>query len=117
MNEYETRVKNFANGISEIRSSTGATSMTLMFAMLSVMLAKNKLTDKDLEIIFSVEKDQAKSTMQSYFDQGYGEDNFEINNKEELKLAEKYLLEFIDNIVDTIKNTAKVLKPDRKKKE
>ena len=45
MSEYEARLKSFANNVTEIRSATGATPSTLMFAMMSIMLAKNKITE------------------------------------------------------------------------
>ncbi len=117
MNEYEARVKSFANGVAEIRDTTGATSSTLMFALMSIMLAKNKITDKDLDIIISVEKEQARSSMKSYFEQGYGNPDFEIQNEEELKLAETYLIEHIENIATQIKSAAAQLKPKRKSNE
>jgi len=116
MNEYEARIKSFANTVTEIRSASGATPSTLMFALMAIMLAKNKITDRDVEIMFSVEKGQALNTLKSYFDQGYGDPDFEIKNEEELKLAEKYCMGFIDTMSEQVKNTAEQLKSIRKKK-
>lgn len=116
MNEYEAKIKSFANGVAEIRSSTGATSSTLMFTLISIMLAKNKITDKDIDIIFSVEKNQAANTVKEYFEQSYGEADFELQNEEDLKLAEKYVFEYIENMATQIRNAAVQLKPERKKR-
>ena len=115
--EYEARLKSFANSVTEIRSASGATPSTLMFALMSIMLAKNKITDRDIDIIFSVEKAQALGTLKSYFDQGYGDPDFEVKNEEELKIAEEYCMEFIDTMSEQVKNTAGELKPERKSKK
>lgn len=117
MNEYEARIKSFANTVTEIRSASGATPSTLMFALMSVMLAKNKITDRDVEIMFSVEKGQTLNTLKSYFDQSYGDPDFEIKNEEELKLAEGYCMEFIDTMSEQVKNTAEQLKPIHKERK
>ena len=114
MSEYEARLKSFANDVTEIRSATGATPSTLMFAMMSIMLAKNKITERDVDIIFEVEKGQASGTMRSYFEQGYGDPDFEVNNEEELKDAENYCMEFIDSMAEQVKLTAATLKPEKK---
>lgn len=116
MTEYEARIKDFAVSINEIRGSTGATATTLMFALMSVLLSKNKITDRDLDIIFDVEEKQAYNTMRSYFDQGYGDPSFELNNEEELKDAFNYTIEYINNIRENVRNAAIQLKPERKKK-
>lgn len=116
MSEYEARLKSFANSVTEIRSASGATPSTLMFGLMATMLAKNKITERDVDIIFSVEKGQTLSTMQSYFHQGYGDPDFEVRNEEELKVAEEFCMEFVDNMADQVKNTAAQLKPERKKK-
>jgi hypothetical protein len=117
MGEYEARIKSFANGVSEIRSATGATSTTLMFALMSVLLSKNKITDRDLEIIFDVENKQAYSTMQGYFDQNYGDPDFEIQNEEELKEAYEEIKRYITDIKNSIRGAADNLKPPKRKKE
>jgi hypothetical protein len=114
--EYEARVKSFANNVTEIRSATGATASTLMFALMSVMLSKGKITDRDLEVMFDVEKGQASSTMRSYFQQNYGDPDFEINNEEELADAEKYLIGFLDEVKETVRLTAEQLMSPRRKK-
>lgn len=114
MSEYEARLKTFANNVTEIRSATGATPSTLMFAMMSIMLAKNKITERDVDIIFEVEKGQAASTMRSYFEQGYGDPDFEINNEEELKESEEFCMGFIDSMAEQVKLTAATLKPEKK---
>lgn len=116
MNEYEAKIKSFANGVAEVRSSTGATGSTLMFALMAIMLAKNKITDKDIDIIFSVEKTQAVNTMKSFFELSYGEPDFEIQNEEDLKLAEKYVFEYIENMATQTRSAAAQLKPERKKR-
>ena len=117
MTEYEARIRDFASSINEVRSSTGSTATTIMFALISVLLAKNKITDRDVDIIFDVESKQSENTMRSYFDQGYGDPDFEIKNEKELEDAKKYLLEYVDSIKENVKNAAKLLKPQRKKRE
>jgi hypothetical protein len=83
---------------------------------MSVMLSKGKITDRDLEVMFDVEKGQASSTMRSYFQQNYGDPDFEINNEEELADAEKYLIGFLDEVKETVRLTAEQLMSPRRKK-
>ncbi len=111
MNEYTARIKSFAASVSEVRSVSGSTATTLMFALMSLLLSKNKITNKDLEIIFDVEIGQSLTTMKGFFDASYGDPDFEIKNEIELKDAEKYIYEYLNDIKDNILNTAIALNP------
>jgi len=118
MNEYEARLKNIASTINEMRATSGATATTLMFSLLSSMLAKNKITEKDLDIIFEVEKGQARQTFRSYFDQNYGDPDFELKNAKEMEDALVYVVEYIELVKENVKLAAESLRgPRRKKKE
>ena len=117
MTEYEARLRSVASVVNEMRATSGATSSALMFAFLSVILAKGKITDTDLETIFEVEMSQSRQTLKSYFDQNYGEQGFELQNAEEMKDAEKYVVEYINIIMANVKGAAESIKDPRRKKK
>jgi len=116
MTEYESRIRSVSSLINEMRATSGSTATTLMFAFISVMLSKNKMTERDLEVIFDVERNQTKQTLQSYFNQNYGEDDFELKNEKEKEDAEKFCLEYVDNIKENIKLAAEHMESPRRKK-
>lgn len=116
MNEYKAKIESVANDVAGIRSTSGNTSTTLMFGLLALMRAKNKITDKDLDIVFEIEKSQASSTLDSYFEKNYGDPNFSIQNESELKDAEKLLHSYVDNMKNYVTEAAKEINPPREKK-
>jgi len=90
-NEYTSRLKSVSNEIIAMRNQSGSTSTTITFGTLALLKAKNKLTDKDLEIIFEVEKKGMSSTLDDYFSKNYGDSSFPINNEQELEDVRKAL--------------------------
>jgi hypothetical protein len=117
MTEYEAKIRTVSSTINEMRATSGSTSTTLMFAFISIMLAKNKITDSDLEVIFDVEKNQTKQTLRSFFDQHYGDPDFELQNEKEMEDAIKFCLEYVDNIKANIKLAAEQLSTTKRKKK
>ena len=117
MNEYEAKIKDSAEYIRNLRGNSGATSNTLMFSLLSTLLAKNKISDKDIEVIFKVEKDSTSNTLKSYFTANFGDPTFELKNEKELEDVQKVALAGIDEICKYIKDVAAKIKTPRQKKK
>lgn len=115
MNEYQARIKSVANEVISMRSTSGATSSILMFGLFSLMLSKNKITEKDLDIIMQLEKENSENTLKDLFTQNYGEPGFEINNEGELDDVVSELNLYVDNIKDFIVNAAEEIKPPKKR--
>lgn len=114
MNEYQARIKSVANEIISMRSTSGATSSILMFGLFSLMLSKNKITEKDLDIIMQLEKDNSENTLKDLFTQNYGDSTFEINNEAELDDVVSELHLYVDNIKNFIVNAAEEINPPKK---
>jgi hypothetical protein len=115
MNEYESRLRSVSNEIVGLRNSSGITSTTLMFGVLALLKSKNKITDKDLDIIFEVEKQGVKKTLDDYFEKNYGDESSQIANEEELKQVVKFCYEYVDNMKTFVTNAAKEINPPKKK--
>lgn len=116
-NEYVSRLKSISNDIIGLRNQSGSTSTTITFGTLALLKAKNKITDKDLEIIFEVEKKGISSTLDDYFSKNYGDASFPINNQEELEDVRKFCYEYVDNMKGFVISAAQEINPPKKKKE
>ena len=114
--EYIAKIKSVAEEVTGIRNTSGNTAMTIMFGVLSVLKSKNKITEKDLEIIFQIEKDQAAETLNSYFEKAYGNDTFPLQNKAELDDTQQVINGYVDRMFEYVMNAAEEIKPTRKKK-
>lgn len=115
MTEYEARLKSVANEVIAMRNTSGNTSTTLMFGLLALLRAKNKVTSKDLDIVFEVEKQGVKSTLDDYFGKNYGDENFAIQNEQELEEVRNFCNEYIENMKSFVNNAAEEIAPKRKK--
>lgn len=115
--EYEAKINNCADYIRSLRGNTGATSSTLMFALISTLLAKNKLSEKDIDVIFDVEKSSTISTLKSYFEANYGEPNFELQNEKEMEDVQKICVASIEEHKRYVKQVATQIKTPRQKKK
>ena len=84
------------------------------------MLAKNRITDKDLDIVFETEKQSAAGTMRDLFERSYGDPDFPLNNEGEIDDVLNLYNEYMDKNRDFVSMAAGGLaeeKPRRKKKE
>lgn len=115
MNEYEARLKSVANEVIAMRNTSGNTSTTLMFGLLALLRAKNKITSKDLEIVFEVEKQGIKSTLDDYFGKNYGDESFGIQNEQELEDVRKFCNDYVESMKNFVNNAAEEIAPKRKK--
>lgn len=115
MTEYEARIGSVVDDVVAIRANGGATSSTLIFGLLAVLLSKSKIAEKDLEVVFSVENENAKNTLKSLFESKYGESDFPIQNEGELKDAHEIYIKRIDKIKEAVVGAANELKPQKSK--
>jgi len=118
MNEYEAKIKDSADYIRNLRGNSGATAGTLMYSLLATLLAKNKISEKDVDVIFKVEIDSTISTLKSWFTANFGEPTFELKNEKELEDVQKVIEDGIEEVHKYVKDVAgKIKTPRQKKKE
>jgi hypothetical protein len=117
MNEYEAKIKSTAEYIRNLRGESGATSSTLMLGLLATLLSKNKLSEKDVDVIFDVEKESTIGTLKSYFQANFGDPTFDLKNEKELEDVEKVILMGLDEIKKYVKDVASKIKTPRQKKK
>jgi hypothetical protein len=115
MNEYEAKIKDSAEYIRNLRGQSGATANTLMFSLLATLLAKNKLSEKDIDVIFKVEIDSTVNTLKSYFTANYGDPTFDLKNEKELEDVQKIAVGGIEEIRKYVKDVAAKIKTPRQK--
>jgi transcription initiation factor IIE alpha subunit len=116
-NEYEAKIKSVADTIRSLRENSGATSSTFMFAIMATLVAKNKISDKDLDVIFDVEKSSTRNTLKSYYDQGQGDPRFEIKSEQELNDIERVCDFQVDEYNKFVKQVASQIKTKRQKRK
>jgi transcription initiation factor IIE alpha subunit len=116
-NEYEAKIRNTADTIRSLRENSGATSSTFMFAVLATLLAKNKISDKDLDVIFDVEKFQTRNTLKSYYEQGQGDPHFEMKSEQELIDVQNVCDAQVDEYNKFVKQVASQIKTKRQKRK
>lgn len=117
MTEYEARLKSVANEVIGMRNTSGNTSTTLVFGTLALLRAKNKITTKDLDIVFEVEKQGIKGTLDDYFGKNYGDESFGIQNEQELEDVRKFCYEYVENMKGFVNNAAEEIAPQTKKRK
>jgi hypothetical protein len=117
MNEYEAKIRSTAEYIRTMRANSGATSNTLVYTLLSVLYAKNKLTEHDVDVIFTVEKDSTISTLRSYFQANFGDPTFELKNEKELEDVQKVCVEGIAEVQKYVKEVSSKIKTKKQKKK
>jgi hypothetical protein len=86
-----------------------------VFGLLALLRAKNKITNKDLDIVFEVEKQGIKNTLDDYFGKNYGDESFAIHNEQELEEVRRFCSEYIDSMKNFVNNAAEEIAPKRKK--
>lgn len=116
-NEYEAKIRSVADTIRGLRENSGATSSTFMFAIMATLLAKNKISDKDLDVIFEVEKSSTRGTLKSYYDQGQGDPRFDIKSEQELNDVQKVCDFQVDEYNKFVKQVASQIKTKRQKRK
>ena len=116
-NEFQAKMKSVAMGFLNARKVGGDLTITTMFALLSILKSKNKVTDKDLDIIFEVEKESISDMLNEYFSYTHGDRNARIQNEEELKIISRFAFMEIDNYKKQITEAANNIKPERKPKQ
>lgn len=114
VNEFQAKMKSVAMEFLSSRKVSGDTVTMMMFALLSLLRSKNKVTDKDLDTIFEVEKEAVAASMEEYFSHTHGDRNARIQNEEELKIVSRYAFAEIDNIKAQVIDAAANLRPSRK---
>ena len=117
MNEYEAKIKDTAEYIRNLRGNSGATASTLIYSLLSILMAKNKISEKDVDVVFKVELDSTLSTLKSYFTANFGEPTFELKNEKELEDVQKVITAGIDEVHKYVKDVAMKIKTPRQKKK
>jgi hypothetical protein len=113
-NEFQARMKSVAMEFLGSRKASGDITTTMMFALLSILKSKNKITEKDIDIIFEVEKESIAAMFQEYFDHTNGDRNAKMQNEEELLIARGYAFKEIDNYKKQVLEASQNLKPERK---
>ena len=117
MTEYEMKIKEAANDIKYLRTSTGAMYSQMIFSLISIMLAKRKITKEELEIILEVERSSIKESVKSYAESNYGQENSAITRTEDMKEVEKICLRYVEEIKKMILEVAKQIStPKRARK-
>ena len=112
--EFQARMKSVAMEFLNSRKVSGDLTMQMMFSVLSLLKSKNKITDKDLDVIFEVEKETVGAMLEEYFNYTHGDRNARMQNEEELKVVSKYAFAEIDNYRKQVAGAATDLKPVRK---
>lgn len=107
MTEYEAKIKEAANDIKYLRSSSGAMYGSMIFGLISILLANKKINKVDLETILEVERNEIKNSVKSYVESNYGQENAAINRTEDVKQVEKLCLEYVDEIKNMIVEISK----------
>lgn len=113
--EFQAKMKSVAMEFLSARKTSGDLTTTMMFALLSVLRSKNKITDKDLDIIFEVEKESIGAMLDEYFSHTHGDKNARIQNEEELKIVSRFAFAEMDNYKKQVAEAAMNIKPERKK--
>jgi hypothetical protein len=124
MNEYESKLKSVANDFITSRITSGSMLLTLMFGLLSVLIGKNKIAEKDLDVIFEVDERILIKTINEYFTTNYGDSISLIQNDQELELVLSYAKEYtkhykkqIVDASDSLRETKKSRKKDGTRNE
>lgn len=112
--EFQARMKSISMEFLGSRKVSGDLVLQMMFSLLSLLRSKNKITDKDLDIIFEVEKESIAAMLQEYFSHTYGDRNARIQNEEELKIVSRFAFSEMDNYREQIADAARNLKTPRK---
>ena len=107
MNEYEARLRTVSSRLIELRGVTGATTSSLFLGLLAVLLSKNKITQKDLDIIFETEFQSAHGTMKDLFEKSYGDADFPLTNEGEIEDVMKQYREYLDKNKHFVMQAAK----------
>lgn len=97
ISEHELTLKSVADNIIDYRYSNGRASISIIFSVLSLMLAKNKINESDVDIILNIEKKNILSILKDFYAKSFGSESATIKNERELGLVEKYCIEYIDN--------------------
>jgi hypothetical protein len=113
--EFQAKMKSVAMEFLESRKVSGDMTTAMMFALLSLLKSKNKITDRDLDIIFEVEKESIAAALNEYFAYTHGDRNARIQNEEELKIVSRYAFAEIDNYRKQVADAASNLKTPRNK--
>ncbi len=116
-NEYDAKIRSMADTIRTLRESSGATSSTFMFAILATLLAKNKISDKDLDVIFDVEKMQTRNTLRSYCEANISDPHFDLKNEQEISDTGNVCDAVIDDYNKFVKQVASQIKTKRQKRK
>lgn len=111
--EYTNRLRSVSDDIIGYRNQSGNTAITVMFGVLSLLKAKNKITDKDLDIIFEVENSGMDNTLDDYFSKNYGESDFEIQNEYELEQVRKYCHDYVESMKKYVISAANEINPPK----
>jgi len=121
MDEYKARLQSVVDYIRQLRSSSGITSNTLSFGLLSLMLSRKRITKEDLDVIFEVERKGSEETLKSLYIQNLGEKGFELENEQDLANANKLIEESIDimkrNVVSAANEMFELTPPKKKRKK
>ncbi|MEM4271181.1 MAG: hypothetical protein QXO70_03760 [Candidatus Pacearchaeota archaeon] len=117
MNEYEVRLKSISEDILNYRYSNGRASISIIFSVLSILLARKKLTTEDVEVIVNIEKKNVEKLLHDFYVNNFGSENFQIKSEVELELVKKFCLDYIDGFKDMVFKSAEEIGFSRKKKQ
>jgi hypothetical protein len=116
MNEYEMKLKSVAGEFISARSSNGSMSFTILFGLLSVLVGKNKITEKDLDVIFEVEERILLKNIADHFSSNFGSPGSMIENDQELKAVTELCKEQIKFYKTQIINASNSLRESKRKR-
>jgi len=114
MTEYEMKIKEAANDIKYLRVKDGAMYSQMVFSLISIMLAKKKITKEDLNTIIEVERNAIKVSVKAYAESSYGQENSAITGTEDVKAVEKICIEYVDEVSKMIIEVAEQIAPPKK---
>lgn len=114
MTEYEMKIREAANDIKYMRSTSGAMYSQMIFSLISILLAKKKISHEDLEVILEAERGAIRDSVKSYAESAYGQENSAINRTEDLNEIEKLCLQYVEKIKKVIIEVSKQIAPAKK---
>lgn len=117
MNEYEARLRTVVEQLIELRGVSGTTISSLFLGLLTVLLSKNKITAKDLDIIFEAERQSAEGTMKDIFAKSYGDPEFPLRNEGEIDDVIKMYDDYLQKNKSFVTDAAKEIEPRARHKK
>jgi hypothetical protein len=113
MTEYEMKIREAANDVKYLLHNTGAIYSTMVYSLISILLSKKKINNDDLDVILEVLKANVKTSVKSYVESNYGQENSAITTTEDVKAVEKLCMEYVEELKNNIIEIAKEITPKK----